>query len=152
MDAPPPARAAAREKARERGLAARFLRHDTLRVAELAGPFDTVLDCGLFHMPHLTPADRAAFVTGLASVLDDGGRYLMLCFSDRVPDDQMGPHRFSREEISSYFSDGWLLTIEPATIEVTIDPAGRAAWLVDARRTRGGGTALDRVIRRWRSG
>jgi 2-polyprenyl-3-methyl-5-hydroxy-6-metoxy-1,4-benzoquinol methylase len=63
----------AREKARERGLNARFLCHDALRIAELAESFDTVLDCGLFHMPHLTPADRTAYVAGLASVLNDGG-------------------------------------------------------------------------------
>ena len=125
----------AREKARERGLSARFLCHDVLRVAELAESFDTVLDCGLFHMPHFTPADRAAYVTGLASVLSDGGRYFMLCFSDRVPVDQGGPHRLTRDEITSWFADGWQVDLEPATIEVTIDPAGRHAWLVDARRT-----------------
>jgi hypothetical protein len=49
--------------------------------------------------------------------------------------DQGGPHRLSREEITSWFADGWQLDLEPATIEVTIDPAGRSAWLVDARRT-----------------
>lgn len=125
----------ARRKARERGLGARFLLHDALRITELAESFDTVLDCGLFHMPHFTPDDRAAYVAGLASVLNAGGRYFMLCFSDRVPPDQGGPHRLSREEITSWFSDGWQLRIEPATIEVTIDPAGRSAWLVDARRT-----------------
>jgi cyclopropane fatty-acyl-phospholipid synthase-like methyltransferase len=137
IDLAVPALEVAREKARERGLDARFLCHDALRVAELAESFDTVLDCGLFHMPHFTPADRAAFVSGLASVLSDGGRYFMLCFSDRVPDDQAGPHRLSRDEISSWFADGWELSIEPATIEVTIDPAGRPAWLVRARRTDG---------------
>ena len=116
IDLAVPALEVAREKARERGLSARFLCHDALRVAELAESFDTVLDCGLFHMPHFTPADRAAYVTGLASILSGGGRYFMLCFSDRVPDDQAGPHRLTRDEITAWF-------------------AGRRAWLVDARRT-----------------
>jgi SAM-dependent methyltransferase len=51
IDLAVPALEVAREKARERGLDARFLCHDALRVAELAESFDTVLDCGLFHMP-----------------------------------------------------------------------------------------------------
>ena len=86
-------------------------------------------------MPHPTPADRAAYVTGLAAVLSDGGRYFMLCFSDREPDVKRGPHRFTRAEIAAWFVDGWQLDfIEPATIEVTIDPAGRRAWLVGATR------------------
>jgi hypothetical protein len=37
-------------KARDRGLAARFLRQDARRLGELGESFDTVLDCGLFHI------------------------------------------------------------------------------------------------------
>src|SRR3954468_1526712 len=40
----------ARQKAHDRGLAARFLLHDARRVAELAESYDTVLECGLFHI------------------------------------------------------------------------------------------------------
>ena len=38
----------ARSKAAERGLTARFLRHDVRRLAELGETVDTILDCGLF--------------------------------------------------------------------------------------------------------
>ena len=58
---------AAERKARERGLPARFLRHDALRLAELGERFDTVLDCSLFHA--FTGDQRAAYVRALASVL-----------------------------------------------------------------------------------
>src|SRR5436305_10478570 len=40
----------AREKAVERGVSARFVVHDALDVAGLREQFDTVLDCGLFHV------------------------------------------------------------------------------------------------------
>lgn len=124
---------AAKEKARDRGLTARFLRHDARRLADLGESFDTVLDCGLFHI--FDEADRAAFVDSLRAVLEPGGRYFMLCFSDRQPG-AWGPHRLTREEIESSFADGWRIdSIEPATIDVTIDPDGIRAWLVAATRT-----------------
>lgn len=122
-------------KARERGLSARFLRHDVRRAAELGQTFDTVLDCGLFHMPHFTDADRVAYVANVRAVLVCGGRYFMLCFSDRQPGDQ-GPRRVTREEITASFLDGWRVdAIEPATIEITTDEGGIRAWLVAATRT-----------------
>ncbi|MEU0791815.1 class I SAM-dependent methyltransferase [Amycolatopsis sp. NPDC005961] len=40
----------AEDKARERGRTARFLRRDARELAELGESFDTVLDCGLFHI------------------------------------------------------------------------------------------------------
>jgi 2-polyprenyl-3-methyl-5-hydroxy-6-metoxy-1,4-benzoquinol methylase len=46
----------AREKARERGLTAKFLVGSALELAGLGERFDTVLDCGLFHV--LEDGDR----------------------------------------------------------------------------------------------
>jgi cyclopropane fatty-acyl-phospholipid synthase-like methyltransferase len=123
----------ARAKARDRGLTARFLRHDARRLADLGESFDTVLDCGLFHV--FGTDDRGAYVDGLRSVLAPGGHYFMLGFSDRQPGDT-GPHRLTRDEITASFSEGWQLdTIEPATIDISTDPAGVRAWLVAATRT-----------------
>jgi SAM-dependent methyltransferase len=122
----------AREKARVRGLTARFLRHDARRLAELGESFDTVLDCGLFHM--FSDDDRAAFVIGLRSAVRPGGRYFMLCFSDQQPGD-WGPRRVTRHEIEASFTDGWQVdSIEPATIDITTDPDGIRAWLVALTR------------------
>lgn len=67
------------------GLSVRFLRHDARRLADLGESFDTVLDCGLFHI--FSSSDRAAFVDGLRTVLAPGGCYFMLGFSDRQPGD-----------------------------------------------------------------
>jgi cyclopropane fatty-acyl-phospholipid synthase-like methyltransferase len=83
----------AQDKARVRGLTARFLRRDVRTLAELGETFDTVLDCGLFHI--FGPADRVAYAHSLLSALTPGGRYFMLCFSDRQPGD-WGPHRLTR--------------------------------------------------------
>jgi cyclopropane fatty-acyl-phospholipid synthase-like methyltransferase len=118
---------AAREKARVRGLTPRFLRHDARKLAELGESFDTVLDCGLFHI--FADDDRAAFVDSLRSAVAPGGRYFMLCFSDQQPGDR-GPRRVTRDEIEASFADGWRIdSIEPATIDITTDPDGIRAWL-----------------------
>ena len=122
----------ARQKARERGLAARFLRWDARDLAELGESFDTVLDCGLFHI--FDPGERPAYVAGLAGATGPGARYFMLCFSDAQPG-HWGPHRVTRPEIAVAFTDGWRIdSIEPARIEVTTEPDGIRAWSVAATR------------------
>jgi SAM-dependent methyltransferase len=122
----------AEQKARDRGLTARFLLWDARKLAELGECFDTVLDCGLFHI--FDDDDRAAFVDSLRSVLRPGGRYFMLCFSDRQPG-EWGPRRVTQDEINASFTDGWQVdSIEPATIDITTDPAGIRAWLAALTR------------------
>lgn len=123
----------AEEKARDRGLAARFLLWDARRLADLGESFDTVLDCGLFHI--FSDADRAAFVDGLRSVLVPGGRYFMLCFSDRQPGEWGRVHKVTQDEIKASFADWWRVdSIEPATIDITSDPDGIRAWLATLTR------------------
>ncbi|MFD6988902.1 methyltransferase domain-containing protein [Streptomyces sp. NPDC059943] len=122
---------AAEDKARRRGLSARFLHHDARGVADLGERFDTVLDSGLFHI--LDPEDRTAFASGLRAVLRPGGRYFMLCFSDREPltPGARGPHRLTRDDITAAFAGALRIdSIEPATIEIVSDPAGIRAWSV----------------------
>jgi SAM-dependent methyltransferase len=132
IDASPAAIEIARRKAAERGLAARFAVHDALDLAALAGQFDTVIDSALFHV--FGDADLLRYEAGLRQVLPAGGRYLMLCFSDRQPPG-FGPRRVRREEIEALFGDGWRIDeITPATMEVAIDPAGARAWRATVTR------------------
>jgi SAM-dependent methyltransferase len=133
VDAAATAIDAAKGKARDRGVTARFLVWDALRLAALGELFDTVLDSGLFHV--FQDDDRPRFVDGLRAVLRPGGRYLMLCFSDRQPG-AWGPRRVTQAEIRASFDDGWRVdSIEPARFDVTIDPNGAHAWLAAITRT-----------------
>jgi len=152
----------AEQKARTRGLTARFLKYDALKLAELGEVFDTVLDCGLFHV--FSDGERAPFIDGLRVVLSPGGRYFHLGFSDREtgswePNRQTGtwdhhpdtrtpehhrapgdrehrpPRKLTEGEIRATFTDGWRIdSIEPASIEIAVDPGGVRAWLVSATR------------------
>lgn len=120
------------QKARSRGLTARLLLWDARALADLGECFDTVLDCGLFHI--FGDDDRTAFATSLRSVTRPGGRYFMLCFSDQQPGD-WGPRRVTRQEINATFAEGWRVdSIEPATIDITTDPDGIRAWMVALTR------------------
>jgi cyclopropane fatty-acyl-phospholipid synthase-like methyltransferase len=107
VDVSPRAIERARRKAGERGIAVRFEVADALRLGELGLTFDTVIDSGLFHV--FDDADRARYVTSLASVLEPGGTCYLMCFSDRQPG-TMGPRRVSQEELRAAFSDGWAVT------------------------------------------
>lgn len=157
VDLAPNAVERARQKAQSRGLRARFLVHDALRLPELGESFDTVLECGLFHS--LDRENRAAYAESLRAVVVPGGRYLMIGFSDRVPeesvrrlararaestfagfDDQLpgdrGPRLgLTRDDIETAFAGGWRIdSVEPATIDSNIHPDGVPAWLVAVTR------------------
>jgi cyclopropane fatty-acyl-phospholipid synthase-like methyltransferase len=122
----------AKQKARQRGLNARFLVGNVLELGRLGERFDTVLDSGLFHV--LEDEDRPAFVDGLRAVVPAGGRYFMLCFSDRQAG-FFGPRRITRDEIRATFADGWRVhSIEPAMIDTVVQPAAAKGWLASITR------------------
>jgi cyclopropane fatty-acyl-phospholipid synthase-like methyltransferase len=135
VDISPHAIARARTKAAERGSDARFEVADVLDLAQLGMMFDTVIDSGVFHV--FDDADRARYVTSLASVLGPGGSYYLMCFSDREPGD-WGPRRVREDELRAAFSDGWAITsLEADTFDINPGmPSPTAqAWLAAIRRT-----------------
>jgi cyclopropane fatty-acyl-phospholipid synthase-like methyltransferase len=107
VDISPRAIERARHKAAERGLAVRFEVADALSLDGLGLTFDAVIDSGLFHV--FDDADRARYVTSLASVLPPGGTCYLMCFSERQPG-ALGPRRVRQEELRAAFSDGWAVT------------------------------------------
>jgi cyclopropane fatty-acyl-phospholipid synthase-like methyltransferase len=134
VDVAAPALDIAAAKAHDRGLPARFLLHDALRLDELGESLDTVLDCGLFHV--FQGDALAAYVAGLRSVLVPGGAYFMLCCSDRERGGWARRHARTESRIRAAFAWGWRVeSLERATIDVTTDPAGVRAWLVALTRT-----------------
>jgi len=127
IDFAPTAIARAQEKARARGLDVRFLVADALQLGSLGEQFDTVVDCGLFHV--FDEDDRARYVSSLAEVAAPGGRVFLLCFSDRQPGD-WGPRRVREDELRTSFADGWRVdSIDLVPMSVTISPEPVQAWL-----------------------
>jgi len=128
VDSAPTAIAIAQRKAAERGLSVRFLVWDALDLGPLNERFDTVIDSGLFHV--FDDADRAAFVDSLRAVVEPGGRYHLLCFSDAQAG-EFGPRRVSQDEIRESFAQGWRVeSVDAVTMDVTFAraPEGVRAW------------------------
>lgn len=120
IDSSPRAIELARKKAVKRGLDARFILGDALEIADLREQFETVLDCGLYHS--LDEADLPRFIDGLRRTIPAGGKYIMLCFSDKQPGD-FGPRRVKKSEFEANFSDGWRIdSIDGVEIETNRDP------------------------------
>ncbi|PBC65763.1 SAM-dependent methyltransferase [Streptomyces sp. Tue6028] len=123
----------AEEKARARGRKVRFLCHDALELDGLGEQFDTVLDCGLFHV--FAGEERIAYVDGLRSVLRPGGRYFMLCISDRERGAWGPVHNVTRDDINAVFADGWQIdSVGSSAIQISTDPGHVEAWLVATTR------------------
>ncbi len=117
----------AQEKAAQRHLAVTFLVLNVLELHTLGRTFDTVIDTGLFHT--LSDEERPLFVDNLATVMDRGGTYFMLCFSELEPGDH-GPRRVTQAEIRNSFQDGWHINyIRPVIMESRLRPSGIHAWL-----------------------
>jgi cyclopropane fatty-acyl-phospholipid synthase-like methyltransferase len=132
IDLAPTAIRLAKQKAQERGLEAKFAEFDALDLSALGEHYDTVLDCGLFHV--FDDADRRRFVESLGAATVEGGRYHMLCFSDRLPGDR-GPRRVSEAELRASFATGWRVdSIEPTVLEITLNPEGAKSWLASFTR------------------
>jgi hydrophobe/amphiphile efflux-1 (HAE1) family protein len=132
--------AQAEEKSQQRNRAATFLQHDALRLAELDGPFDNVLDCGLFH--GLSDEDRNTYVEQLASAIRPGGTLFLLCFSDQEPEGG-GPRRVSEDELRTAFAEGWSIeSVTPSRFAVrdetkaALSVGGPHAWFAIVTRSK----------------
>ena len=132
IDGAPLAIEKAQAKARERGLDVRFVVGDVLELASFGEQWDTVLDCGVFHVFDVD--ERGVYVENLAAAVSPGGRYFMLCFSDEQPG-VAGPRRVSREEIRASFANGWRIdSIESSLIETNMQDRDARAWLATITR------------------
>ena len=128
----------AKRKAKELGVEAEFLQMDALKLTSLERKFDSVIDCGLFHV--LSDADRLPYVAGLAHVTRENGKLFLMCFSDQEPSDR-GPRRITQDEIREAFADGWTIeSIIPSQFEPNpqspeaFKHGGPKAWFAVIRR------------------
>ena len=131
--------AAAQAKAAQRNLPVRFLQHDATELPALNETFETVVDCGLFHVFH--DDDRAAYVSGLETVLEPGGCLFLQCFSDREREGE-GPRRITEAALRETFGTGWQMESLTATrfevrpeTDLGFTDGGPHAWFAVMRRT-----------------
>ena len=122
----------AKEKSRGRRVPAVFLEWDALEISGLGKRFDTIIDCGLFHV--FSDEERPLYVKGLSMVLVPGGTLRMLCFSEMEPGD-WGPRRVTQREIREAFDGGWRVdSIREARFETNLGTECCRAWLSSITR------------------
>jgi SAM-dependent methyltransferase len=133
VDAVDAAIAAARGKARQRGLSAEFLVHDALALGELGRRFRTVLDSGLFHT--FDDDERRRYVASLAAATALGAGVFVLCFSEHELR-QGGPRRVTQPDLRAAFDRPpfRVLRIEAAEMATNLEDGGRRAWLASVER------------------
>ncbi|HZY93376.1 MAG TPA: class I SAM-dependent methyltransferase [Candidatus Bathyarchaeia archaeon] len=124
---------AAKPKAAERKLRVDFRAGNVLSLDFKDNVFDNVIDSGLFHT--FPDNDRSSYAREIARVLVTGGRYFMLCFSEKEPTDWGGPRRVTREEIETTFSPLFNINYIRDTLFATrFHNNGGKAYLTSATR------------------
>ena len=126
-------------KAQQRGVQTDFQQADALALELLGRTFDSVIDCGLFHV--LSDEDRVRYVQSLAHATQPGSKLFLMCFSDQQPGNS-GPRRVSQHELRSAFTDGWQIESIAATRfepnpnadHHDFDEKGPQAWFAIIRR------------------
>jgi len=127
IDGAPNAIERAQKRAADRGIPVTFVVGNALSLREMGRTFDTVIDSGLFHV--FADDDRERYVGGLAEVLNPGGRFILLCFSEQEPGSE-GPRRVTRDEIRESFRAGWRVeSIGAARFETNRESGDARAWL-----------------------
>jgi cyclopropane fatty-acyl-phospholipid synthase-like methyltransferase len=122
----------AQENARKKGVSCRFIVADVLGdLRELPETFDFAYDWELLH--HIYPAQRETYVANVHRLLNKGGKYFSVCFSECDPQfGGVGKYRKTSLGTVLYFSseaelrllfETYFTIIELKTIEI----AGKAA-------------------------
>lgn len=122
----------AKAKAAERYVNVNFVVGDILRMDQLfkESEFDVVIDSFLFHT--MSDEERTIFARQIYKVLKPGGRYFMLCFSDKDPAGP-GPRRISKAEIEHTFTPLFKI-IYIADSSLVATTGKREAYLLSAVR------------------
>jgi SAM-dependent methyltransferase len=85
--------------ARRAGVEIDFKVGSFLDLPHASSEFDFVLDSGCFH--HVLPPDRVKYISEIRRVLRTGGKYLLICFSDR---NGLAWNHFAEADIREIFS------------------------------------------------
>ena len=124
---------AAKAKSTERKLKVDFRIANALSLEFKNDYFDNAIDSGLFHT--FNDSNRVDFAREIARVLKTGGKYFMLCFSDKEPTNWGGPRRITKEEIATTFSPLFNINyIRDAYFATRIHNNGGRAYLTSATR------------------
>ena len=125
--------ATAKAKAAKRKVKVDFQVGNALASDFKNGQFDNAVDSGLFHT--FNDDERISFAWEIARVLAIGGKYFMLCFSDKEPTSWGGPRRITKQEIEATFSPLFNINyVRDAYFATRLHNDGGRAYLTSATK------------------
>lgn len=107
IDTSPLAISKASEKAKQRNLAEKtsFLNYDLFKLDHFNRRFNTIIDCGVFHM--FNAESRKEYEKSVKNVLNKNGKLCILAFSYLEPIGIGPSQRLTEKDYNSIFKDGW---------------------------------------------
>ncbi len=83
----------------------------------------------------MTDEERSVFARQIHRVLKPGGKYFMLCFSDKEPEGY-GPRRISKDEIERTFTPLLnIIYIKDSAFDSRVGPISIKAYLMSATKS-----------------
>lgn len=99
-------KANAKAKSRHLDNKAHFMVHDLFKLHNMNQTFNTVIDCGVFHM--FDKERRKLYEESISHIIEPNGRIFILSFSYKEPLGIGPPQRLSEEDfINTFNSGGW---------------------------------------------
>ncbi len=125
----------ARQLANAENVSIDFYIDDVLN-SNLSGPFDLILDRGIFHC-FTTSADQQAYLATVRRLLKSQGLLLLKCFHKDETCEQGPPGRYGEEDILRFFADGFELLEARASqfASDSLDEAPKALFCILQRKT-----------------
>lgn len=121
----------AAELAEKAGVSADWVT-DNVLATQLQGPFDFIFDRGCFHV--LPPDTRAQYVNTVADLLSPEGTLFLKCFS-RLQPSEVGPYRFTPEQVRDIFSSRFeLVSIQETVYQGQLEDLPKALFSVLKRK------------------
>lgn len=116
------------QKAKSLSTNVNFVRDDFLKSELPDESFDYILDRGCFHV--FEPSQRQNYVKQIKRILDKNGILFLKCFSIKEVED-MGPYRFSKQEIKDIFNEDFVIeSVKDTVYYGTLEPLPKALFAV----------------------
>jgi nitroreductase/predicted RNA methylase len=101
---------------------------DDILESKLTGPFDVVVDRGVFHC-FADEADQQAFLTTMRRLLKPDGMLLLKCFHKKETSEIGPPGRYDEDDIRHFFANGFeLVETHDSHFESTLDSDPKALF------------------------
>ncbi|MBU0530388.1 MAG: class I SAM-dependent methyltransferase [Candidatus Aenigmatarchaeota archaeon] len=95
--------------------------------------FDFIFDRGMFHV--LDVEDRKTYMKNIKKILNDNGMLFLKCFSVKQ-EDNLGPHRFSKEDIEREFGSDFVVeSVKDTVYQGYIKPSPNALFCVMRKKS-----------------